>query len=85
MDFHLSSITSPVARYGSSESSPVPPRAVLVRGNTGQYAVCRRAAVVSRTEAVTTRPPDAPPPSRHRRAAAESLMRVVARHALRRL
>ena len=58
------------------------PRAVLVRGYTGQCAVCLRAAVVSHR---SRRRAASGCPSRHRRAAAESLMRMLARHALRRL
>ena len=60
----------------------VSPRAVLVRGYTGQCAVCLRAAVVSHR---SRRRAASGCPSRHRRAAAESLMRMLARHALRRL
>ena len=60
----------------------MPPRVVPVQGCTALCAAWLRAAVVSHR---SRRRAASGCPSRHRRAAAESFMRMLARHALRRL
>ena len=74
--------THPVSRHAAPKRSLLPPRVVPDQGYTGLCAACLRAAVISHG---SRRRAASGSSSRHRRTSDESLMRRLARHALRRL
>ena len=72
--------THPVSRHAAPKRSLLPPRVVPDQGYTGLCAACLRAAVISHG---SRRRAASGSSSRHRRTSDESLMRRLARHALR--
>ena len=72
--------THPVSRHAAPKRCLLPPRVVPDQGYTGLCAACLRAAVISHG---SRRRAASGSSSRHRRTSDESLMRRLARHALR--